>query len=285
MIVVDRYVAEMMAVGAWRVNSAYNNRRLLVGWEAFLDGRPPSRELFVRWLGRAKSPAYKRRCWSVVRGFARWQVEHGLADDDFTLKVKAPPVPRPAPRPVPMEQVDKLVRASGDDLRLIAIVLVMAWEGLRRAEVAQLELGDVDLTNLSLMVSAGKGGQRRWVPLSRATADAITCYLDEERGWSPGPLFMSRKRWGRGVAPSHIGELVRLLMYDAGIKRGRLDGKSAHALRHTAATETLIASGGDILAVRDLLGHASIRTTTAYLSATAPARLRQVMNMREGAHD
>ena len=113
----------------------------------------------------------------------------------------------------------------------------MVQQGLRCCEVARLQLGDLDRVN-GLMLIVGKGGHERVLPIIEETAEAVDAYLTEYPAFA-GPLVRSYSDPHRGLASATITKLVRVWVGDAGIKRARHDGVSAHAFRHTAATDML----------------------------------------------
>ena len=259
---VDEYVAWKVASGAWNRGSAYGFRRCLCQFERAFDGVEVTSEAVQKWItGVNLSANYRRSRWSVVRGMLAW---YGVAVD-----LVAPAVPTPVPRPLRDVDVGKLLAVC--NVRDEVMVSLGICEGLRRSEMAHLELSDVDLDGQVLFVN-GKGGKQRWTPLTEATAVRIGRYLDE-RGMSPGPLLVS-KTSGRGLRPATISERSRLLMHEAGIFR---PGVNLHALRHTAATRLWMETG-DLFMTQQLLGHSNIRTTSIYVRGRPTAEMREAMN-------
>jgi site-specific recombinase XerD len=109
---------------------------------------------------------------------------------------------------------------------------------------------------LAVRGKGGHGHPTRVVPLSDETIACLKSYLEAEPHGA-GPLLRSRIHHDRGVTSAHIGELVKEVMSLAGVKG------TPHAFRHTCATDVLD-SCDDILVVRDMLGHVSVRTTEMY---------------------
>jgi integrase len=158
------------------------------------------------------------------------------------------------------------------DVRDEVIVSLGVCEGLRRGEMAALELADVDLDGQVLFVR-GKGGAQRWTPLTKATRVRVERYLDQERGCDAGPLFKSRRNLV-GMTATSIGRRSLRLMKAAGI---HAPGVNLHALRHTAATRLWMETS-DLFMTQQLLGHASIRTTAMYVKSRPSAEMRDAMN-------
>jgi excisionase family DNA binding protein len=141
----------------------------------------------------------------------------------------------------------------------------MLQEGLRCIEVAQLDLHSVDLADRTVFIDNGKGGHQRLLPLSDETYAAILRYLGEVGGRTrSGPLVRSALNERQGISAQTVSQLVTGYIRDAGLKRDVRDGISAHACRHTMATDMLL-GGAHLRDVQAALGHASIATTERYL--------------------
>jgi integrase/recombinase XerC len=154
-----------------------------------------------------------------------------------------------------------------------ALLTLLYGCGLRISEALSLKRADVPLgANLSIL---GKGSKERSVPVLPVVRDAITAYAAKipfaiEKN---GPLFMSRR--GKPMSAREAQHLMQHL-------RGRLglaERATPHALRHSFATH-LLANGGDLRAVQELLGHASLSTTQTYTEIDT----RRLMDVYEKAH-
>jgi integrase/recombinase XerC len=147
-------------------------------------------------------------------------------------------------------------------------VLELAYSsGLRVAELAGLDLEDLDLRSGWVRVRSGKGAKDRDVPVGLPAADAVRAWLAERDdlvrslpaspGGPPAALFLGA-RGGR----LRDREIRRLL--DRRLARAGLDSEySPHSLRHSFATH-LLEAGADLKAIKDMLGHASLATTERY---------------------
>jgi integrase len=142
-----------------------------------------------------------------------------------------------------------------------ALLAVMAGGGLRRAEVAALELADFDSATGLLVVRCGKGRKARSVPLRNGARQAVLDWL-AHRGAEPGAMFYASDPAGRLVArpmtPDALHKLCARLGPRAGVARF-----SPHDLRRTFAGAMLDA-GADLSVVRAMMGHASVSTTATY---------------------
>ena len=150
-----------------------------------------------------------------------------------------------------------------------AIVELFYSSGLRLSELHALDLDAVDLRERTLR-ARGKGSKERIVPVGSNAIAAITSYLelsdrtrsDERPGTPPedsdgGPLFVTTT--GRRLSRRQIQRVVQAML--EGVPGA--EGLSPHALRHSFATH-LLDEGADLMAVRELLGHASLSTTRVY---------------------
>ena len=210
------------------------------------------------------APATRRNRLSVFRGFARWLVTTGRAATDPTTGVTPPRQPRHLPRALTPCQSAKVV-AAAPDARARLMVLLMLQEGLRRAEVAAIQTGDVDLVRLELDVR-GKGGAgqvTRRLPISDETRRALDAYLAE---FPPvaGPLIRSYRDPESGVGAPTVGRIVSAVMARAQVKQRPRDGRSAHALRHSCAND-MLDGPADVHQVQAALGHRSLVATQIYL--------------------
>jgi site-specific recombinase XerD len=156
--------------------------------------------------------------------------------------------------------------------RNLAIVAIMARAGLRVGEVVALDVRDVELNERSgwALVRQGKGLKERKVPLSLQTRKRLQAYLDVRPDWAGEALFLTKS--GNRISSGAIQRMVK----DAA-QRARIDKDvTPHVLRHTFATRFL-RKGNDLATLRDILGHASITTTSRYLHPDAA----QMQNMVE----
>ena len=144
---------------------------------------------------------------------------------------------------------------------------------IRRSELLNLKLFDVDHARAVLMVRKGKGNKDRVVPLSERAKAWLSAYCDMVRpglvvGRDPGALFLSRD--GRPLDPKRLSEKVRGYVEAAGTGKPG----SCHLLRHTAAT-LMLEGGADIRFIQALLDHESLETTQIYTRVSA-AKLAEI---------
>jgi integrase/recombinase XerD len=215
------------------------------------------------------APATVNRVLAAVRGTLREAWASGLLEPDGRDRLiyglgNVRGGGLQAGRVLEHREVDALLRACAADLtpagaRDAAIVGMLAGAGLRRAEVAGLDLADVDVDGDTVKV-LGKGSRERLVPLAPAVAARLAAWLGV-RGRRPGALFPpvrhGKVRRGR-IGASAVWRMVARRAEAAGLAR-----TAPHDLRRTAATE-MLGRGADLAVVQRILGHESVVTTTRY---------------------
>jgi integrase/recombinase XerC len=219
---------------------------------------------YVAWLRRQKrGPATVKRHLSSLRGFFRHLVDHGTLRMNPALEVRAPKSPQPLPKTLTREDVERLVEAPRDDgaiaTRDRAILELFYSSGLRLAELHGLDL-DAFESDLSEVRVTGKGNRQRVVPVGRKAREALRAWLRERpdhAGAGERAVFVSRR--GGRLSRNSIG--TRLAHW---ARRAGLGVRvHPHRLRHSFASH-LLEESGDLRAVQELLGHASISTTQVY---------------------
>ena len=143
-----------------------------------------------------------------------------------------------------------------------AMTLAMLLGGLRAGEVRRLRLADVDMGMRQVTV-VGKGNKQRVVPIDRLFFAEVRAYLDRERpkGLMTAECFVVLRGPTKGQAMTEAGlrKIFRVHRARTGAVRVR-----PHRLRHTFGTD-LAAAGIDVLVLRELMGHAHVETTAAYV--------------------
>ncbi|MET9240425.1 site-specific tyrosine recombinase XerD [Nonomuraea angiospora] len=215
------------------------------------------------------------RAVSAVRGLHRFALREGVTAHDPAHEVRPPRQPRRLPKAISVDEVERLIAASGPDgapltLRNRALLEVLYGTGARISEAVGLAVDDLEDDQVRLR---GKGERMRVVPLGRYARSALDAYLVRAR---PGLLAH-----GRGTPAVFLnargGRLTRQGAWEvlqAAAERAELDGISPHVLRHSFATH-LIDGGADVRVVQELLGHASVTTTQVYTLVTVD-KLREV---------
>ncbi len=236
---------------------------------AFHDIRRLTSVLYARALG-ARSIARKLSSW---RGFFNWYARHAVLAANPVDGVRAPRRPKTLPKALSVDDAVQLVTPPAHaaahpepaELCNRAMFELLYSSGLRVSELAGLDvayapgaLGWIDLDGAEVTVT-GKGGKMRKVPVGRHALTAIHAWL----ALRPPPpdggaaLFLSGR--GSRISP----RLVQLRIKTHAIRAGTSVDVHPHVLRHSFASH-LLQSSGDLRAVQDMLGHASITSTQVY---------------------
>lgn len=164
-------------------------------------------------------------------------------------------------------------KAGARDLAIIAIGYAC---GLRRAEIAGLDLADYDADKQTLLVRFGKGNKERSVPLAGNTIDALQDWLYVRSSWD-GPLFV-RIRRGDHPQPVGLTDQAIYAILQSRAKQAGVKAFSPHDLRRTFAGD-LLDAGTDISTVQKLMGHANANTTADYDRRDATAKQNAVRHL------
>jgi integrase/recombinase XerC len=250
-----------------------------------------------RWVAQAArdglSPTSIARRLSAWRGFFDWLAARGELHANPARGVRAPRRPKRLPKALPPDLALRFVD-GGDDapadpsvpsdpdalaferLRDQAIVELLYSSGLRLSELTGLDARYVEagayrsagwLARDEAEVQVlGKGGKRRTVPVGGPALAALDAWLAARTRWlalhpdaDPHALFLARR--GGRLSNRSVQRLVRRLALERGVPAD----VHPHVLRHSFASH-LLQSSGDLRAVQELLGHASIATTQVYTS-------------------
>ena len=234
-------------------------------------GDEPLARVTVHRIRRAVSALHARglggsslaRMLCAWRGFFDYLArDHGLAGNPCR-GVRAPRTAKRLPNALTADEASRLVEISGDDplaVRDRALLELLYSSGLRLAEVASLDWPMLDWGAGTVRVT-GKGSKTRVVPVGRYALARLrewrACRQSLGCGSQESAVFVNRL--GRRLSARSIELRVRR----AGLTQGISGRVHPHALRHSFASHVL-QSSGDLRAVQEMLGHASISTTQVY---------------------
>lgn len=212
---------------------------------------------------------------SSVKSFYRWFAERDGFEPTAILATRAPKFQKKLPRPMAKDAAVAMIESVSDQAqepwiasRDVAVVTLLYGCGLRISEAIGLKFKDTPLPEVLRIT--GKGDKERVVPVLPAVRDAVDSYVrvmpfqlepDETlfRGARGGPLN---------------ARMIQKVMERSRAQLGLPATATPHAMRHSFATH-LLEAGGDLRAIQELLGHASLSTTQAY-TAVDTARLMEV---------
>ncbi|MDO9227219.1 MAG: site-specific tyrosine recombinase XerD [Pseudomonadota bacterium] len=224
--------------------------------QAFLAHRSLDQKVAARSLARQLS---------AIKRYHRWLLREGRRDDDPTLTVDPPRLPKPLPKSLSESEVEALLLAPDIDtplgLRDRAMLETLYAAGLRVSELVNLPSAAVSLSD-GIVRIFGKGGKERLVPLGEDAQDWIKRYALDVR-----PLIL-KGQGSEALFVTELGGAMTRQMFWYLIKRhanraGISKTLSPHTLRHAFATH-LLNHGADLRTVQELLGHADISTTQIY---------------------
>ncbi|MDP7652379.1 MAG: tyrosine recombinase XerC [Rhodospirillales bacterium] len=214
--------------------------------------------------GRGLKRASTARAVSTLRGFFRFLDRDGLVHNAAVAHLRAPKAAKSVPKALSedeaisaVEEIGQLSDEAWIAKRDTALLILLYGCGLRIGEALALDHGQAP-TGDSLIVT-GKGRKERLVPILPVVAEAVRDYLDHcPYALGEGdPLFVGAR--GRRLNPGVVQRQVRRLRAFLGLP----ETATPHALRHSFATH-LLAGGGDLRTIQELLGHASLSTTQRY---------------------
>lgn len=225
--------------------------------------------------GRGVGPRSLARALSAVKSFYRWLSDRDAFDATAVLSTRSPKFTKKLPRPVSPDAATDMIATAETQAREpwigardAAVVTLLYGCGLRISEALGLLGKDAPLAEVLRIT--GKGGKERIVPVLPAARDAVEAYLalSPHPQADDAPLFRGAR--GGPLNP----RLVQRAMEQARLQLGLPASATPHAMRHSFATH-LLNAGGDLRAIQELLGHASLSTTQAY-TAVDTARLMEI---------
>ena len=234
---------------------------------------------FRGYLARQSNQGLARsstaRSMSTLRNFFRHLDRTGAVTNAAINAVRTPKLPKSLPKPLgAAEALESLDRAAlfHDEpwlaARDAALFTLLYGCGLRIGEALGLDVGDVPEGDV--LTITGKGNKQRLVPVLPVIMERIQSYLNLcPFGLGPeDPLFVGAR--GKRLNPGVVQRQMRKVRADLGLP----ETATPHALRHSFATH-LLADGGDLRTIQELLGHASLSTTQRYTEVDQ-ARLMEV---------
>lgn len=260
------------------LNFALNERPNLNHW-----GRvdKPMLLAFVMHLKeRGYTPSSVARKIAVLKSFYHFLVEQKLVEVDPTATLGSPKVVKRLPQVLSLDEIERLAAAPAQHstpkgFRDRAMLELLFASGMRVTELTSLNVADVNLQT-QLVQCAGRGAQRRVIPIQDRTVAALEHYLQRGR-----PALTDEAERALFVNP-HGQRLTRqglwLIIKEYVAEAGIATRVTPHTLRHSFAVH-LLNQGSDLQSVQRLLGHANIATTQVYarLADAQPAQAAEDM--------
>jgi len=225
------------------------------------------------------------RSLAGLRSFGRFLEREGKGKVGALSAIHAPKVGKSLPKPLPMVAAKRLADAderAGETretwvlARDAAVMALLYGSGLRISEALGLKRRDVPQPGEGdVLVVTGKGNKTRMVPVLQKVLQLIADYTAICPYALPpeGPMFVGAR--GGPLSP----RIIQLAMERLRGALGLPDSATPHALRHSFATH-LLSRGGDLRAIQELLGHASLSTTQIYTAVDT----EQLLSVYRSAH-
>lgn len=203
--------------------------------------------------------------------FFRWCVEQGHLVANPTDGIEVPKSVKALPPKLGKQDAVRLLESvqnypypyTFQRFRNHAIFATFLYAGLRKSELLQLQVVEVDLEGRSIFIRRGKGSKDRIVPMSAVLVGILRAYrVERERLNKTCPEFFTSLNRDMGLTAEGLKRLVECMREATGIRF------TVHRLRHTFAT-LMLEGGCDIYSLSKMMGHSDIKTTTIYLAATA----------------
>ncbi len=203
---------------------------------------------------------------SALRSFYKYLIYKGYLRTSPMDRVVVPKFKPGLPTFIPQKDMLNLSQLPLPDdfkgLRERLIIEMLYWTGMRRAELINLQLRDIDFSNKMIKVM-GKGNKQRFIPVSGELLELISTYESAKERFFSGKsydvnyLILTDK--GQKVYPKFINRSVERFL----AQLTTITKRSPHVLRHSFATH-LLNNGADISAIKELLGHSSLAATEVY---------------------
>ena len=286
----EEWLTLIKALNATADNTITAYRSDVLGYLAFLGnhfgdatGLTPLKQVKVTdmraWMaherGRGVSPRSLARALSAVKSFYRWLAERDGFDPTVVLSARSPRFQKKLPRPLAVDaaraMIDTVEVQSTKEwvaARDAAVITLLYGCGLRISEALSLTGADAPVPDVLRIT--GKGNKTRIVPVIDPARAAVARYMRAcpHQITAETPLFRAVR--GGPLRPRAIQKAMEATRMQLGLPATA----TPHAMRHSFATH-LLGAGGDLRAIQELLGHASLSTTQAYTAVDA-ARLMDV---------
>lgn len=245
-----------------------------------------SRQDWRSWMSERHQTGHvassTNRAASVIRNFYHFIAKEEGGELPPVQHFKTPKKPPLLPKPLSIEQAQEvtenilhLTEEKWIGKRNLAVLLLLYGCGLRIGETLSLTKAQAPVPGQEVLVVTGKGNKERRVPLLPVVVSAIQDYI-QACPWDLTKekiLFIGEK--GKKLSPRIIQLILERLRKILGLP----DNATPHALRHSFATH-LLAAGGDLRTIQELLGHASLSTTQRYTAVSS----QQILNIYQKTH-
>jgi integrase/recombinase XerC len=226
------------------------------------------RKWMMTLLDRKMTPSSIRRKLSALKTYFRFLVKQGIVEKNPVQFVQGPKMGKMLPYFVKEKELVRLLDGDGfqNDFEGVRdrLLLELLYEtGIRRTELITLQQADVDFDGMQLKVT-GKRNKQRLIPFAERLRDMMLEYMSirKKTVGTDEACFFVRKD-GTPLSPFIIYRIVRRTLMAIPM----LAKRSPHVLRHSFAT-SMLNNGAELNAVKELLGHSSLASTSIYTHVT-----------------
>ena len=214
---------------------------------------------------------------ATLRSFTAYLLRQGILSKNPFKLLPSPKREKLLPKFLSIPETDRLIDTAAHSkhfaLRNAALFELMYSSGLRRSEVTNLKIRDVDLFNGFVKV-LGKGRKERLVPVTQTALQALKDYLATRKNPQPGEALFLNKN-----GTPLTGDGLAYIFKNTAISSHLARRVTPHSLRHSFATH-LLGSGCDLRSLQEMLGHKNLSTTQVYTHVS----LEQLKNVYNRAH-
>ena len=221
----------------------------------------------VSSTGHGLAPRTRQQYLIAVRGLYRWLRKTQRIEHDPTIDIELPKTPDYLPRNyLTVQQAESVLALPNLDTALgrrdRTMLEVLYATGIRRSELANIGLNDIDLEQRQLFINQGKGARDRLIPIGERATQWISNYLTDtrplhiDRNTTQDALFITRN--ATPICTAQIGSIVAKYLRRAGFPTG-----NCHTFRHTTAT-LMLRGGADLRSIQAMLGHRNLASTQRY---------------------
>ena len=226
------------------------------------DGHP-----FIPQQHSLLSPQTVRGHIRGLKAFSSWLYRENSTDENRLRYLKIPRIPAKLIEPLTDQEVNQIVSSINQNsparVRNHAIFVTALDNGLRASELADIELGQLDLKGGYVKVM-GKGAKERIVPIGDFVKMTLWNYIDRIR---PEPAIIDCDKLFLSPAGKPITANTIKLVFSRLARKSGIERLHAHLCRHTFAINYLL-NGGDIFSLREILGHTTLEMVNHYLHFT-----------------
>ena len=271
---ISAYLDELAQVRRQSPHTVSNYRRDLKVLSDLMAGLPGQssvaqletlqiRRFIAQLHGRGLGGRSLARMLSAWRGYFRWLVLRGEATSNPVDGVRAPKSPKALPKVLSPDEANRLLDCSGDEavqLRDQAMFELFYSSGLRLAELASLDVSSLEDIAAGEVRVLGKRNKLRLVPVGSKARQAVLAWALRRVEMAPveqQALFVGQR--GGRIHP----RVIEQCLSQRALAQGLPTHVHPHMLRHSFASHVL-QSSGDLRAVQEMLGHASLASTQDY---------------------